>query len=361
MIDLLLDRFSQIVWLAGMPAGIQFIVATILVAVPIFIFIALNALVVVYAERKVSAFMQDRLGPMGQGVGFHAWKWGVLQTVADALKLVLKEDIIPSRADRKLFVLAPFILFIGSFMTFVALPFNQTLMAADFNIGLFYIIAVSSIGVVGIILAGYSSNNKWSLYGAMRSVAQIISYEIPVGLSLLSAVMLVGSLQMQEIIKAQGGTVWGILPNWFVFNNPFSFIAFFVLFISGVAEVNRTPFDIPEAESELVAGFHTEYSGMRWAFFFLTEYANVFIVAAIAAIVFLGGWQSPIPSIMGGPVWGLIWFMGKAILLIFIMIWFRWTFPRLRTDQLMVMCWKYLIPIAFINILGVGLWDLFIA
>ncbi|MEE9166749.1 MAG: NADH-quinone oxidoreductase subunit NuoH [Candidatus Neomarinimicrobiota bacterium] len=361
MVDFLLDRFSRIPWLEGMPDGLQFSFAAVLVALPIFLFIAVNAMVAVYVERKVSAFMQDRLGPMGQGVGLHAGKWGLLQTVADAIKLLLKEDIIPASADRRLFIVAPFILFIASFITFVALPFNQHIMAADFNIGILYIIAVGSIGVVGIILAGYSSNNKWSLYGAMRSAAQIISYEIPVGLSVLTVVMLVGSLQMQEIIRAQSGTMWGFLPNWFVFDNPFCFIAFFVLFISGIAEVNRTPFDLPEAESELVAGFHTEYSGMRWAFFFLTEYANMFIVAALAAILFLGGWQSPIEGVMDGPIWGFIWFMGKAAFLIFVMIWFRWTFPRLRTDQLMVMCWKYFIPLALFNILGVGLWDLFIA
>jgi len=361
MVDFFLEKFSQISWLTGLPDGILFLLAVILIAVPIFLFLAVNALVVVYAERKISAFMQDRLGPMGQGAGLHAGKWGLLQTVADTVKLISKEDIIPAAVDKKLFISAPFIFFIGSFITFVALPFNQTIVAANFNIGIFYIVAVSSVGVIGIILAGYGSNNKWSLYGAMRSAAQIISYEIPVALSLLTVVMLVGSLQMQEIIKAQDGVIWGFLPHWFVFKNPFTFIAFFILFISGVAEVNRTPFDIPEAESELVAGFHTEYSGLRWAFFFLAEYANVFIVAGVASVVFLGGWQSPIPGFLEGSGWGLVWFLGKAIFLIFTMIWFRWTFPRLRTDQLMVMCWKYFIPIAFINIMGVGLWDLFVS
>ena len=360
MVDFFLDRFSQVSWLSGIPGGILFVVAATLVAVPLFLFVALNALVAVYAERKISAFMQDRLGPMGQGVGLHAGKWGMLQTVADALKLVIKEDIIPATADRKLFILAPFILFIGSFVTFVAVPFNPHIMAADFNIGIFYILAASSVGVIGIILAGYSSNNKWSLYGAMRSAAQIISYEIPVGLSILTVIMLVGSLEMQEIIGAQSGRIWGFLPNWFVFNNPFTFIAFFILFVSGVAEVNRTPFDIPEAESELVAGFHTEYSGMRWAFFFLSEYANMFLVAAISSIVFLGGWQSPISGFLDGSGWGLFWFMGKAIFLMFVMIWFRWTFPRLRVDQLMGICWKYFVPISFVNIIGVGLWDLLV-
>ncbi|MFQ6616788.1 MAG: NADH-quinone oxidoreductase subunit NuoH [Fidelibacterota bacterium] len=360
MVDWYLDRFAQVSWLSSAPGSLQFVLAVTLTAVPIFLFLAVNALAAVYVERKVSAFMQDRLGPMGQGVGLHAGKWGILQTVADAIKLVIKEDIIPASADRKLFILAPFLLFLGAFLAYAALPFNQHLVAADFNIGIFYIVAMGSIGVVGIILAGYSSNNKWSLYGAMRSAAQIISYEIPVALSLLTVIMLVGSLKMQDIIAAQGGVRWGFLPNWFVFHNPFTFIAFFVLFISGVAEVNRTPFDIPEAESELVAGFHTEYSGMRWAIFFLSEYANMFLVAAVSAVVFLGGWQSLIPGVFDGPLWGLFWFLSKAILLIFVMMWFRWTFPRLRVDQLMAMCWKYFIPLAFLNILGVGLWDLLV-
>tara|TARA_B100000315_G_C14595801_1_gene599179 strand:- start:17913 stop:18998 length:1086 start_codon:yes stop_codon:yes gene_type:complete len=358
MVDLLLEKLPGVAAFSGMSPSALFVIAVMLVAAPIFGFIAVNALVAVYAERKVSAFMQDRLGPMGQGPGLHAGKWGLLQTVADAIKLLIKEDIIPASADRKVFILAPYILFVGVFITFVALPFNQVLVAANFNVGAFYIVAMSSIGVIGIILAGYSSNNKWSLYGAMRSAAQIISYEIPVGLSLLTVIMLVGSLKMQDIIIAQGGTIWGILPNWFIFNNPFTFLAFFIFFISGVAEVNRTPFDLPEAESELVAGFHTEYSGMRWSFFFLAEYANMFVVGAMSSILFLGGWQSPINGFMDGTGWGLFWFMSKTAFLIFVMMWFRWTFPRLRTDQLMRMCWKYFLPFAFVNIVGVGLWDL---
>jgi NADH-quinone oxidoreductase subunit H len=341
MVDYFLNLFADVSWLAAMPAGAQFLLAALLAGLPLFLFVAVNAIIAVYAERKVSAFMQDRLGPMGQGVGLHAGKWGLLQTVADALKLILKQDIIPALADRKLFILAPFIIFIAPFVAIAAMPFNQHILVADFNIGVFFLLAVSSVGVIGIILAGYSSNNKWSLYGAMRSAAQIISYEIPAALSILTVIMLTGSLQMQEIIKAQSGTIWGILPNWFIFNNPFTLLAFFLFFIAGVAETNRTPFDLPEAESELVAGFHTEYSGMRWAFFFLSEYANVFIVSGITAIVFLGGWQSPIPGYMDGPFWGLVWFFSKVIFLILVMMWFRWTFPRLRTDQLMRMCWKF--------------------
>ena len=304
--------------------------------------------------------MQDKIGPMGQGVGLHAGKWGLLQPIADALKLILKEDIIPTTADRKLFIRAPFIVFIGAFISMAALPFSQTLIVADMNIGIFYILAVSSLGVIGIILAGWSSNNKWSLYGAMRSAAQIVSYEIPAGLSIIGVVMITGTLSMQGIIEHQSGFVWGILPNWIIFQNPFTFLSFFLFFISGVAECNRTPFDIPEAESELVAGAFTEYSGMRYAFFFLSEYANMFVVSGVAAAAFLGGWRSPIPGVLDTPGWGIMWFIGKSMFLIFMMMWFRWTWPRLRVDQLMSVCWKGFIPIAFFNIFGIGIWKLLI-
>ena len=359
MVDYYLEAFSRLTWLMSSP-NLSFVLAVTLSGLPIFLFMALNALIAVYAERKISAFMQDRLGPMGQGVGLHAGKWGILQTAADALKLLTKEDIIPATADKKLFVMAPFILFTASFVAFAALPFNEYLVAANFNIGLFYIIAMGSVGVIGIILAGYSSNNKWSLYGAMRSAAQIVSYEIPAGLSLITVIMLSGSLAFKDIVAAQTGTTLAVLPNWFIFDNPFTFIAFWLFFIAGLAEVNRTPFDLPEAESELVAGFHTEYSGMRWAFFFLTEYANMFIVAGVASLVFLGGWLSPIPGYFQGNVWGIFWFMSKAAFLIFVMMWFRWTFPRLRTDQLMRLCWKFFLPASFVTIIGVGFWDLFV-
>ena len=228
------------------------------------------------------------------------------------------------------------------------------------NIGIFYILAVSSLGVIGIILAGWSSNNKWSLYGAMRSAAQIVSYEIPAALSIVAVIMLTSTMSMQGIIQYQSGVVWGFLPNWLLFNNPFTFLAFIIFFISGVAECNRTPFDIPEAESELVAGAFTEYSGMRYAFFFLSEYANMFVISGVAAAAFMGGWQSPISGMLDTPGWGLFWFMSKSMFLIFMMIWFRWTFPRLRVDQLMDVCWKGFIPISLFNIFGVGIWHLIV-
>tara|TARA_B100000686_G_scaffold10453_1_gene10449 strand:- start:1081 stop:2157 length:1077 start_codon:yes stop_codon:yes gene_type:complete len=355
-VDFLIDLFSKFI---DIPI-ITFLLAVTIAGIPLFVLMALNATVAVYVERKVSAFMMDRIGPMGQGPGLHAGKWGILQTIADALKLLIKEDTIPSSADKLLFKVAPFIIFIGAFLGIAVLPFSSVIQVVDVNIGVFYIIAVGSIGVHGIVMAGWASNNKWSLYGAMRSAAQIISYEIPAGLSIIVPIMMAGTMNLQSMIEFQSGTVWGILPNWIIFNNPFSFLAFFIFFISAVAETNRTPFDIPEAESELVAGWMTEYSGFRWAVFFLSEYANMFVVSGLAAVGFLGGWLSPIPGLFNSPIWGLFWFTGKIIFLIFIMMWFRWTFPRLRVDQLMHVCWKVFIPIAMFNIFGVGIWKLII-
>ena len=335
--------------------------------VVIFTIFALNAMISVYFERKVSAFMQDRLGPMEVGIfGFKGGKrfWGGIgQTIADAVKLLVKEDIIPKDADRLLMILAPFIIFAGALLTFIAIPLSEGLVLSDFNIGVFYIIAMSSVGVIGIILAGWSSNNKWSLYGAMRAAAQIVSYEIPIGLSLLLVVLVVGSLHLGDIVQ------WQADHRWFIIHSPFTFIAFFIYFISTVAETNRVPFDIPEAESELVAGWMTEYSGFRWSLFFLSEYANMLIVSIVAAIVFLGGWLSPLTIIniipetwlfLDGPAIGVLWVMLKAIILIFVMKWFRGTFPRLRVDQLMYLCWKVFIPISLLNLFLVSLWELII-
>ncbi|HKJ66693.1 MAG TPA: NADH-quinone oxidoreductase subunit NuoH [bacterium] len=326
------------------------VLSTIIYAAAVFGFLAVFALVAVYLERKVSGHMQDRLGPMR--VGWH----GFLQTVADTLKLLAKEDIIPRNADRVLFILAPVVLFVGTYLVFAALPFGPGIIGADLNIGLFYIIAVSSLVVIGIIMAGYSSNNKWSLYGGMRSAAQIVSYEIPVGLSLLIGVMMTETLNLGVMVQAQETGIAGLggILGWNFIQNPFAFIAFFVYVVAGTAEANRTPFDLPEAESELVAGAFTEYSGMRWAFFFLAEYANMWIVAVLGAVVFLGGWNSPIPGDIYVP--GIVWLFVKAFAIVFVQIWARWTFPRIRVDQLMTTCWKYLTPIAFFNLIGVGFW-----
>jgi len=308
--------------------------------------VPLLPLVLVLAERKVAARFQNRTGPMRVG------PWGTLQTLADGVKLIFKEDYIPPQGDKVLFMLAPYVIFACSFAVFAAIPFGQDILVSDFNIGIFYIMAISSVIVMGVIMAGWSSNSKWSLLGSLRSAAQIVSYEIPLGLSILTVVMLVESLSMSEIVDKQSGGIF----TWLIFRSPFTFIAFFIFFISSIAEVNRTPFDLPEAESEIVAGFHTEYSGMRFALFFIAEYANMFAVSAIGVTLFLGGWQGVLPGFdfLGG----FPGFVIKTLALVFLMMWIRWTLPRLRVDQLMNLCWKYFIPISFFNILGTGIWGL---
>ncbi|MCU0358731.1 MAG: NADH-quinone oxidoreductase subunit NuoH [Cyclobacteriaceae bacterium] len=330
------------------PAAVT-IIEMVLVGVAFMILFAILGLVLVYAERKVSAVIQQRMGPTRVG------KWGTAQTLADVIKLVLKEPIINKEADKFLFNLAPFIIMIAAFMAIAALPFAKGLQALDFDIGILYVIAVSSLGVIGILLAGWSSNNKYSLIGAMRSGAQIISYELSVALSLLTIVVLTGSLQLSTIIESQADGWWifkGHIPAW---------IAFLIFLIASTAETNRGPFDLAEAESELTAGFHTEYSGLKFAFFFLAEFANMFIVCAIGATVFLGGWM---PFHIGH--WEgfnavmdfippIIWFLVKVSFMIFLMMWFRWTFPRLRIDQLLTLEWKYLLPINLFNILLMAL------
>ena len=306
------------------------------------------ALFAVWWERKISAHMQDRLGPMRTG-GWHGWS----QTIADILKLIQKEDIIPTLADKKLFKLAPYVVFTGSYAAYAAIPFSAAYIGSEINIGLFYVVSVSSIGVVGLLMAGWASNNKWSLFGALRSAAQIVSYEVPVALAILAVVMIVGTFDLQEINRAQSGWFW----NWFMFQKfPLVFLAGVIYFVASLAEVNRTPFDIPEAEQELVGGYHTEYGGMRFALLFLSEYANMFAVSAVAATLFLGGWNSPFGDFLSGPVWGAFWFLGKGMAFIFLQMWLRWTLPRLRVDQLMYVGWKVLIPFSFVLIIGIGLW-----
>jgi NADH-quinone oxidoreductase subunit H len=320
--------------------------------IPIFVscvlFFGLLAIVVlflVWLERKISAHIQDRLGPMYVG-GWHGWA----QTIADAIKLLLKEDIVPESTDKLLFKMAPFIVFMGAFAAYVVIPFGASSFVTDLNIGILYVVALGSLSVVGIIMAGWASNNKYSLYGGMRAAAQIISYEIPAAIAIMTVIILVGSLSMVDIVNAQKGGI----QNWFIFRNPFTFLAFFIYFIASLAEVNRTPFDIPEAESELVAGFHTEYSGMRFAFFFLAEYANMLLVTCVATTLFLGGWTQILPGesqLLPGP---LMFFL-KAFAIIFVQMWLRWSVPRLRVDQLMYLSWKVLLPISFVLILGSGL------
>jgi len=301
-------------------------------AVGVIAFVTVNALALVYVERKVSAHIQRRLGPM------HVGPHGLLQTIADAVKLVSKEQIIPKNVDKFLFLIAPILAFFPVLVLFVVMPFAPNLIVRDLNIGVLYVFSFASMEVIAIFMAGWSSNNKYSLLGAMRSVAQVISYEVPLLLSVLSVILMIGSLKMSEVVQYQD-------KIWVIVLQP---IAFIIFMLGGIADTNRAPFDIPEAESELVAGFHTEYSGMRFALFFLAEYSNVFLVSCAATALFLGGWYGPFVN-------GVHWFLLKVYALVFVIVWIRWTFPRLRPDQLMNFCWKILTPIAIINLLITGL------
>ena len=336
---------------AAVPAALGYALAAVLVAVVVLsAFVAPLAGVTSWLERRVWARMQSRVGPNWVG------PQGVLQWLADGIKNIQKEDIIPTAADKKLFLLAPYIVFSGFLGAFVVIPFGSWLIAADLNIGILYLLAITSLAVVGILMAGWSSNNKWSLLGGMRSAAQIVSYEIPAGLAVLTVIFLSGTLSMQGIIEAQGWAPW----NWFIFYNPFTLVAFFLFFTAALAEGNRTPFDIPEAESELVAGYVTEYSGMRFLFFFFAEWGNLYVIGAIAATLFLGGWQIPAAifgvvmadhPLLKGVLEFTVFFI-KAYMWAFVAMWVRGTLPRVRVDQLMAMCWKYMVPIAFVCMFG---------
>ncbi len=321
--------------------GFEFLIVGLLV-IGLF---SILGLVLIMMERKVSAYMQVRLGPNRVGPK------GMFQTVADTLKLVVKEGLTPDGADKFLFNLAPFVVMITTMLILAPIAFAKGFQMWDINIGVLYITAISSISVIGILMAGWASNNKYSLLGAMRSGAQIVSYELSAGLSILCIVILSGSLQLSEIIESQR-------TGWWIFKGHIpAIISFVILIIAITAETNRAPFDLAEAESELTAGFHTEYSGMKFALFFLAEYVNIFILCALAATLYLGGWM---PLHIGqwkefnqvmDYIPSSLWFFGKTFLVIFLIMWFRWTFPRLRIDQLLNLEWKYLLPISMINLL----------
>src|SRR5579884_4039535 len=334
---------------AGVPVWAVYLGAMLVFGgIVVFGFVLPIAGITTWVERRIMGRMQSRIGPNRTGpIGFLQW-------LADGIKNLLKEDIVPKAADAPLFKLAPYIVMTGFVGTFAALPFSSALIVADLNVGILYVTAVTALVVVGILMAGWASNNKWSLLGGVRSAAQIVSYEIPAGLSIFPIVLLTGSLSMQTIIARQGWAPWA----WNLFENPFTFLAFFVFFISALAEGNRTPFDLPEAESELVAGFATEYSGMRYTFFFMAEWGNLFLIGALMATLFLGGWRFPhvTDNVVVMNLLELITFNVKVLAVVFVSMWIRGTLPRVRIDQLMSLCWKYLVPISFVDMVGTAVW-----
>ena len=363
MADFLITTVHLPVWLA-------WTVAAVVAAVLILNVIAGGALVFIWAERKIAGRIQDRLGPTRTG-----GKFGWLQSLADGIKLLSKEDLMPDGADGMLFRIAPYVSFCASFCAFIALPFAFDVVGCRLNVAVFFVVAVLGLEVFGVILAGYASASKWSLFGAMREAAQVVSYEVPLGMCVVVPVMLAGTMDMVTIAEKQAGWFW----NWFLFHDPFTFVIFWVYVTCAVASVNRAPFDLAEAESELVAGFHTEYSGLRWSYFFMAEYGSMFLVSAMAAVLFLGGWNGPVPlaqltglstvspdtspflaGLLGLLVrlLGLVNLLGKATLGVLVMMWIRWTLPRLRIDQVMTTCLKYCTPLAAAMFLGAMLWQI---
>jgi len=311
--------------------------------------VLINGLWAVWWERKISAHIQSRLGPMYSG-GWHGWA----QTIFDGIKLLLKEDVTPAAADPWVHLLAPVLVVVPLIVAFAPVSFGSELAAADLDVGVLYVFAFAGISVIGIVMAGWASGNKYSLLGGLRSAAQIVSYELPRTFSVVPVLMLAGSLNLSAICEAQAGYWWGVVPKWFLFYPVVGQIAFVIFMIASVAETNRTPFDIPEAESELVSGFHTEYSGMKFSLFFLTEYGYVLLSCFLLASFFLGGGEAPLPFLAFIPSW--IWMLGKVLLMMFCFLWFRWTFPRFRVDQLMDFNWKFLLPWSFANIALAGLY-----
>jgi NADH-quinone oxidoreductase subunit H len=335
----------------------------LIAALALISFMLVSAIFSVWLERKVAGRIQDRLGPTRVG-----GKFGWLQTLADGLKLLVKEDIIPGPADHLLFRFGPYIALVGSFLAFVALPFGNGVVAVDMNIAVLFMLAVMSTEVYGVILIGYGSGSKWSLFGGMREAAQMVSYEVPMALAILVPIIVTGSMSLTDVGSRQ---TW--LPDWFLFHDPFTFCAFWLYFTAATASCKRAPFDLAEAESELVAGFHTEYSGFRWLAIFMAEYGSMFAVSGIATIMFLGGWRlgvyPELTDLLGntlglgvvgvvlGNIINVIVFIAKCWFLVFIMMWVRWTLPRLRIDQVMMTCLKYLLPLSCALLLGVSLWS----
>jgi NADH-quinone oxidoreductase subunit H len=296
--------------------------------------LALLALFLVWWERKIGGHIQQRFGPMR--TGWHGW----YQTVMDALKLLQKEDVVIEKRDKFVFFWAPVVCFVAAFLAYVVMPFGNKLIVADLNIGILYIMAVTTFTVISLLMAGWGSNNKYALLGGMRSAAQVVSYEVPMVAAILTVIVYTGSLSMVDIVESQSG----LFVNWNIFRVPFGPIAFMIYITAATAEANRTPFDIPEAEQELVAGYNIEYSGMKFAMFFLAEFVNMFTVSAIAVTLFFGGWNG-----IFLPSW--LWFLGKTLLVVLLLMLFRWTYPRLRVDQLMEFAWKFLVPVAFANLI----------
>jgi len=348
-------------------------------------FLLIYVIIAIYAERKISAFIQDRLGPMEVGY------YGFAQSIADLVKLLQKEDIVPAASDSPIFRIAPVIIFTTVFTGFAVIPLSASWSGSTISAGIFFLLAIVSLDVIGIVMAGWSSNNKYSMLGTMRSAAQLISYEVPLGLSVVCVCMVCQSLDLQQISFQQG--IFGKGPEylfgikslgidvhpvggfllWNVFRMPLLWIAWMIFFIASLAESNRAPFDLPEAESELVAGFQTEYTGFRWAVIMLAEYGMMLLVSILGAVLFFGSWNTPLPNIAGlkladwssglpgtlaSTLWGMFWLLTKAWLFVAMQMWVRWTFPRLRVDQLMNLSWKYLTPLALVLLVVIGFWKL---
>ena len=329
----------------GLPSWLAITIECVLVGLLIIVGYALLAIALIFMERKVCAYFQCRLGPMRVG------PWGLLQVFADVLKMLIKEIFFVDKADKLLYALAPILVIMGSIGAFAFLPWNKGAVILDFNVGIFLYTAVSAIGVIGVFLAGWSSNNKYGLVSAMRGAVQMISYEMSLGLCLITATILTGTMQVSGIVEAQSGPF-----GWLIFQGHIpALIAFFIFLIAGNAEANRGPFDLAEAESELTAGYHTEYSGMGFGFYYLAEFLNLFIVAGMTSLVFLGGWCPVQIGVSGfdavmNLIPGIVWFLGKAFAMVWLLMWIKWTFPRLRIDQILKLEWKYLMPLALFNL-----------